>query len=219
MKKDNQIDDFLSLNSKKNYIVNHLDQLNNEFEQIIAPLKETLEDINKKIYNLNNVEVYIKIGDLIEEISNITNIDIEDLQTDLTYTRSYLLIPESGVLNMSDLSPTVLNLEIYLNKLNPLVNTSLTLNFNDICANAKTLFDNTEISNFIKENLFKIAIDKEAIPYVMFKVNLHSLNKQDTLKNNAILNCLENEKYLTEKDIDKLKKKNERQYKKGLLNR
>ena len=31
MKKDNQIDDFLSLNSKKNYIVNHLDQLNNEF--------------------------------------------------------------------------------------------------------------------------------------------------------------------------------------------
>ena len=219
MKKDNQIDDFLSLNSKKNYIVNHLDQLNNEFEQIIAPLKETLEDINTKIYNLNNVEVYIKIGDLIEEISNITNIDIEYLQTDLTYTRSYLLIPESGVLNMSDLSPTVLNLEIYLNKLNPLVNTSLTLNFNDICANAKTLFDNTEISNFIKENLFKIAIDKEAIPYVMFKVNLHSLNKQDTLKNKAILNCLENEKYLTEKDIDKLKKKNERQYKKGLLNR
>ena len=219
MKKDNQIDDFLSLNSKKNYIVNHLDQLNNEFEQIIAPLKETLEDINKKIYNLNNVEVYIKIGDLIEEISNITNIDIEDLQTDLTYTRSYLLIPESGVLNMSDLSPTVLNLEIYLNKLNPLVNTSLTLNFNDICANAKTLFDNTEISNFIKENLFKITIDKETIPYVMFKVNLHSLNIQDTLKNKAILNCLENEKYLTEKDIDKLKKKNERQYKKGLLNR
>ena len=219
MKKDNQIDDFLSLNSKKNYIVNHLNQLNNEFEQIIAPLKETLEDINKKIYNLNNVEVYIKIGDLIEEISNITNIDIENLQTDLTYTRSYLLIPESGVLNMSDLSPTVLNLEIYLNKLNPLVNTSLTLNFNDICANAKTLFDNIEISNFIKENLFKITIDKEAIPYVMFKVNLHSLNKQDTLKNKAILNCLENEKYLTEKDIDKLKKKNERQYKKGLLNR
>lgn len=219
MKKDNQIDDFLSLNSKKNYIVNHLDQLNNEFEQIIAPLKENLEDINKKIYNLNNVEVYIKIGDLIEEISNITNIDIEDLQTDLTYTRSYLLIPESGVLNMSDLSPTVLNLEIYLNKLNPLVNTSLTLNFNDICANAKTLFDNTEISNFIKENLFKITIDKETIPYVMFKVNLHSLNIQDTLKNKAILNCLENEKYLTEKDIDKLKKKNERQYKKGLLNR
>ena len=81
------------------------------------------------------------------------------------------------------------------------------------------MLENTEISNFIKENLFKITIDKEAIPYVMFKVNLHSLNIQDTLKNKAILNCLENEKYLTEKDIDKLKKKNERQYKKGLLNR
>ena len=219
MKKDNQIDEFLSLNSKKNYIVNHLDQLNNEFEQIIAPLKEVLESINKQMCDLNNVEIYIKIGDLIEEISNITNIDIENLQTDLTYTRNYLSIPKSGVLNMSELSPAVLNLEIYLNKLNPLVNTSLTLNFNDICANAKTLFYNTETSNFIKKDLFKITIDKEAIPYVIFKVNLHSLNKQDNLKNKAILNCLESEKYLTQKDIDKLKRKNEKQYKKGLLNR
>ena len=214
MKKDNQIDEYLKLKKQIKYIEKHIDELNQEFAQILIPLKEMLESINNKIngLNLNDAKIYIQIKDLVEEIASLTH--TKNIQTELTYTRSYLTLKENDLLNPSDLSPNVLNLKIY-DESKTLVNTILTLNFDDICANGKTLFDNTEVSELNFKDTFKITFDKEAIPYVLFKINFKSLDKQDTLENKAISNCLNNGKYLTEKDTEKLKKKNERQYKKS----
>ena len=211
MTKNNQIDEYLKLKSQIKQIKQYIDEANQEFIQILMPLKEMLENINQKVNNLNNIKAYIQIKDLVEEITSLAH--TENIQTDLTYTRSYLTLKENDILNLSNLSPTVLNLKIY-DESKPLVNTILTLNFNDICANGKTLFDNTEVSELNFKDTFKITLDKEAIPYVLFKVNFKSLDKQDTLENKAILNCLNKGKYLTEKDTETLKKKNEKQYKK-----
>lgn len=211
MTKNNQIDEYLKLKSQIKQIKQYIDEANQEFIQMLMPLKEMLENINQKINNLNNIKAYIQIKDLVEEITSLAH--TENIQTDLTYTRSYLTLKENDILNLSNLSPTVLNLKIY-DESKPLVNTILTLNFNDICANGKTLFDNTEVSELNFKDTFKITLDKEAIPYVLFKVNFKSLDKQDTLENKAILNCLNKGKYLTEKDTETLKKKNEKQYKK-----
>ena len=212
MTKNNQIDEYLKLKSQIKQIKQYIDEANQEFIQMLMPLKEMLENINQKINNLNNIKAYIQIKDLVEEITSLAH--TENIQTDLTYTRSYLTLKENDILNLSNLSPTVLNLKIY-DKSKPLVNTILTLNFDDICANGKTLFDNTEVSELNFKDTFKITLDKEAIPYVLFKVNFKSLDKQDTLENKAILNCLNKGKYLTEKDTETLKKKNEKQYKKS----
>lgn len=211
MPRNNQIDEYLKLKSQIKQIKQYIDEANQEFIQILMPLKEMLENINQKVNNLNNIKAYIQIKDLVEEITSLAH--TENIQTDLTYTRSYLTLKENDILNLSNLSPTVLNLKIY-DESKPLVNTILTLNFNDICANGKTLFDNTEVSELNFKDTFKITLDKEAIPYVLFKVNFKSLDKQDTLENKAILNCLNKGKYLTEKDTETLKKKNEKQYKK-----
>lgn len=212
MTKNNQIDEYLKLKSQIKQIKQYIDEANQEFIQMLMPLKEMLENINQKINNLNNIKAYIQIKDLVEEITSLAH--TENIQTDLTYTRSYLTLKENDILNLSNLSPTVLNLKIY-DESKPLVNTILTLNFNDMCANSKTLFDNTEVSELNFKDTFKITLDKEAIPYVLFKVNFKSLDKQDTLENKAILNCLNKGKYLTEKDTETLKKKNEKQYKKS----
>lgn len=212
MTKNNQIDEYLKLKSQIKQIKQYIDEANQEFIQMLMPLKEMLENINQKVNNLNNIKAYIQIKDLVEEITSLAH--TENIQTDLTYTRSYLTLKENDILNLSNLSPTVLNLKIY-DESKPLVNTILTLNFNDICANGKTLFDNTEVSELNFKDTFKITLDKEAIPYVLFKVNFKSLDKQDTLENKAILNCLNKGKYLTEKDTETLKKKNEKQYKKS----
>lgn len=211
---DNQIDEYLKLRNNKIFIEKHIDELNQQFIQILTPLKEMLENINNKIngLNLNDTEIYIQIKDLVEEVASLAH--TKNIQTDLTYTRSYLTLKENDLLNPSDLSPNVLNLKIY-DESKTLVNTILTLNFDDICANGKTLFDNTEMSELSFKDTFKITFDKEAIPYVLFKANFKSLDKQDTLENKAILNYLNKGKYLTEKDTEKLKKKNEKQYKKS----
>lgn len=211
------------LNSKKQIedISEALEDLNRKIEEIIKPLEDELQNQKNQLRNLSQeINVYVKIGDLAQEISALTTTPENELTTELNYMRStFAVFPKNHLLNIYENNPVVLMLKIYNGSTNLYVNTSLTLNLTDKTSDGQTLIDNSTVSTVDGLNLMILKVNEEHIPDVMFKVNFKELNKKDDLKNKAILECLKHQKYMTEDEVTNLKPKKESKSKQKTLTR
>lgn len=206
----NQIEYYIKLKKQREALIKVIDKLNKQYHAIINPLEEILKTINEETNNFDD-KIYIKIGDLIDEVSEITNIPKEELKPSLSYMRSTFPIFSKRRLEKES---TILMFEIHNGK-DTIVNTSFTLNFSDKMADGHTLIDITNTQTVDILNLMIINVDKNKIEDVMFKINYKDLNRI-TLESKAIMNCLEKQKYMTEEDVNNLKPKKETNHVKSM---
>ena len=152
-----------------------------------------LADLNKKL------QIYISVGDLVQEVSDITNIPKDELIVELKYMRStFSKFPKYHLLKVYKDTQVTLMLKIYDSTNNIFVDTSLDLNFTDKTSDGKTLIDHSLASYIDFIDLMTLKVIEKYIPTVMFKVNFKKLTQTDNIENKAIINCLKKQKYMTE---------------------
>ena len=79
----NQIEYYIKLKKQRESLIKVIDELNKQYHAIINPLEEILKTINEETNNFDD-KIYIKIGDLIDEVSEITSIPKEELKPSLS---------------------------------------------------------------------------------------------------------------------------------------
>ena len=163
---------------------------------------------------LEKQNLYIKIGDLVQEISDLTNIQENKLKIKLNYIRNtFPIFPKNHLLKLYKNHPTSLIFQIYNGSTNLFVNTVLALNFSDNTADGQTLIDHSTLSFIDGLNLMTLKIDEKYIPDVMLKIDFQKLNENDNLETKAILNCLKKRKYMTEDEMNNLRPQNKQRSK------
>ncbi len=173
--------------------------------------------VNKCLNSKTQLEkqnLYIKIGDLVQEISDLTNIQENKLKIKLNYIRNtFPIFPKNHLLKLYKNHPTSLIFQIYNGSTNLFVNTVLALNFSDNTADGQTLIDHSTLSFIDGLNLMTLKIDEKYIPDVMLKIDFQKLNENDNLETKAILNCLKKRKYMTEDEMNNLRPQNKQRSK------
>ena len=171
----------------------------NSLESEIQKTKSKMADLNK------DSQIYISIGDLVQEVSAITNIPEDELTTELQYMRNtFSRFPKYHLLEVYKDTPVTLMLKICDRTGNIFVNTSLDLNFADKTSDGKTLIDHSLASYIDFIDLMILKVIEEYIPTVIFKVNFKKLAQTDNIENKAIINCLKKQKYMTEEEVKSL---------------
>ena len=171
----------------------------NSLESEIQKTKSKMTDLNK------DSQIYISIGDLVQEVSAITNIPKDELTVELEYIRStFSRFPKYHLLEVYKDTPVTLMLKICDSTGNTYVNTSLYLSFTDKTSDGKTLIDHSLASYIDFIDLMILKVIEEYIPTVIFKVNFKKLAQTDNIENKAIINCLKKQKYMTEEEVKSL---------------
>lgn len=167
---------------------------------------ETFITQRKQIADLDKgPKIYISMRDLIQEVSAITNIPKDELDIELKYMRNtFSKFPKYHLLEVYKDIPVTLMLKIYDSCGNILVDTSFDISFNDKTSDGQTLIDHSWTSYIDSIDLMTLEVIEEYIPTVMFKINFKNLIEKDSLENQAIINCLKKQKYMTEEEVKNL---------------
>lgn len=171
-------------------------------ESDIKKIEPPIADLNKKS------QIYVSIGDLVQEVSAITNIPEDELNVELKYMRStfpkFPKFPKYHLLEIYKDTPVTLMLKIHDSANNIFVDTSLDLNLTDKTSDGKTLIDHSLATYVDALDLMILKVSEKYIPAVMFKINFKALIQTDNIENKAIINCLKKQKYKTEEEIKSL---------------
>lgn len=200
-----------------------IQNLREKFEKTLEPLKEELETAKKEMFERNEV-VSVRLGDLIEELSNLTGISVENMDYDVNISnickteksscseksREELWTEEPVHLFLTIQSQKTENFASYDEQ------TSMEFYYNHsfysylftLQADGKTLFGHTHtIAYYIgeypnKKITTQLLIKKEDMDNIICKFNLYSLAASKELNSfhprelllKAILNILNKQK-------------------------
>lgn len=227
-----QIDDYeqkinglrITLDEKVKALEEQITFFNKIFEQETSPINDKLDEARQ---NLNKCiltyKTHIKLKDIINEISNITKINIKDIE--ISGHRSYVNYqPIESYKELSNKDEFIkyiakntketvnVNINIYA-KGQPPLNITFDGHLSDIQADGKTLLEHSKkrpvkVSSFIRpEDHKKIEIlglfciiDKTSIENIICSFNLKQIvnfknNCDNDLLSKAVIDCLHKHKY------------------------
>lgn len=221
---ENQINNLRTLlNQKVEILEEQIAYFKRKFEREISPINDKINECQQELNRLAlNHKTKIRVGDIINEISNITEIDINDIE--IHGSRSYVPYPTLDEFDSSwtikdileyvatHTKPVNISISIYFQ--NPNIQShSLTLecNLSDVDANGKMLLEHKIkmrpmiIQRFEKSGNGEILghtpvlLDDEGIEDIICSFDLKQIinfknNYKNDILSRAVINCLNKQK-------------------------
>lgn len=188
-----------------NAIVRDMEKMRQDYETSIAPLKEEFSSMIKESNKIGSNVVYVKLGDLLEEICWLSETNVEDLDVSLVSNISLLgeYTKEEFLKYARDTEDYMLNFRlsgVNTNGYSFNYVTSLSMSFDNIQADDKLLEEHCSIvtrKNLGGKDYTQLVVDKD-IENIILGLNLNLLCldtsaiwKPADLFAQAVLNCVE----------------------------
>ncbi|MGN1379731.1 MAG: hypothetical protein ACI4XR_05025, partial [Bacilli bacterium] len=222
-----------NINVKKNVFEQMIDEQRKKFEESLEPLKLSLNNTAEEFNLLSKEKISISLGDLINELSNLTGINDSNfgikLKTDVIHWGKYNITKLLNIMNNGndDQKKYYYYLTLYADKsIHPYKKENqlfcyemiFALNFEEIQADGKKLLDHCSVERKFDDiqGLYytELVIDKN-ISELNLNISLDNLIKDDlkepfnryyptNLLMQAVINCIENKKEINHKSSSAL---------------